>query len=99
MSANGMREGTYDPLDDAVLAAMVAGGWAETEDVQAAFDALDAEIEAERILCACGDEITLDHYGDGVRCPNCLAGVPDDAPTSPMLMPLDDIEGNGRGPT
>ena len=124
MSANGYRE-MHDPLEDAVLAAMVASGWAETEDVQAAFDALDAEIEAERILCACGDEITLDHYGDGVRCPNCLVGdkptreqaiawvlegepapsvlawgdVPDDEPTSPMLMPLDDIEGNGRGPT
>lgn len=54
MSANGMREGAHDPLEDAVLAAMVASAWGE---------------------------------------------VPDDAPTSPMLLPLDDIEGNGRGPT
>ena len=50
-----MREGnTYDPLEDAVLAAMVAGAW---ED------------------------------------------VPDDAPTVKDLGALDDIEGNGRGPT
>ena len=66
MSANGMREGTYDPLDDAVLAAMVASGMPAGEETRE---------WAAAVL------------------------VPDDAPTSPMLMPLDDIEGNGRGPT
>ena len=80
-----MREGTYDPLDDAVLAAMVASEYVPQTDAE----------RAEVMRLACADAGASDEYqrrfipGD----------VPDDEPTSPRLMPLDDIEGNGRGPT
>ena len=67
MSANGMRETeAYDPLEDAVLAAMVASGMPAGEETRE---------WAAAVL------------------------VPDAAPTTPCMGPLDDIEGNGRGPT
>ena len=80
MSANGMREGAYDPLEDAVLAAMVASGMPAGEETREQAIAWALEGEPVPSVLAWGD-------------------VPDDAPTSPCLGPLDDLEGNGRGPT
>ena len=76
MSANGMREGAYDPLEDAVLAAMVASGHKGARFAATALDA--GPLPVSRLA-----------WGE----------VPDDAPTTPCLGPLDDVEGNGRGPT
>ena len=120
MSANGMREGAYDPLEDAVLAAMVASdhgaeGLRQQEAALAAHpewtDGWRAQ-QAAATRATSWDCLEFRHTGvtreqalawalEGEPAPSVLAwgGVPDDEPTSPTLMPLDDIEGNGRGPT
>ena len=113
MSANGIREGNaYDPLDDAVLAAMVASGmparegprkWASSGLHEQARDAATIVRAARKgsTVPRPTREQALAWALEDEPAPSVLAWgeVPDEPPTVMNLGALDDLEGHGRGPT
>ena len=106
MSLGGAREGGYDPFEDAVLAAMVASGMPVGDDVREWASAVRADAPAWRsYTCRTCGLVYMGHAQDDHTCGREAAdaarawAVPEDAPTVRNLGPLDDVEGNGRGPT